>query len=156
MLQSNTKGIILHISSIAAQAANIITPLYAVSKHGVSAFIHSMASLDELAGIRVVGVAPGVVRSPLFLDHPEALRFLDFDKDPTIPPEEVARGMLAVATDPKYPPGTVLEVADFGNWRVVPLLNNPGPQGKAKQVSNKDLGLEDVKKMLEKDRSSAK
>ena len=55
-------GTIICISSIAGQRSSIVTPLYTASKHGVNSFVRGMAMLDELAGIRVVGVAPGYVR----------------------------------------------------------------------------------------------
>ena len=58
-------GTIVCISSIAGQRSSVVTPLYTASKHGVTSFIRSMAMLEEMAGIRVVGVAPGYVR--LFL-----------------------------------------------------------------------------------------
>lgn len=53
------EGAIVHTSSIAAQRSSIVTPLYQASKHGISSFVRGMAPLQELAGIRVVGVAPG-------------------------------------------------------------------------------------------------
>lgn len=52
-------GVVLHVSSISAQKPSITVPLYSVSKQGVSQFIRSMASLDSMANVRVVGVAPG-------------------------------------------------------------------------------------------------
>jgi hypothetical protein len=113
-----------------------------------------MGSLHDLCGIKVVGVAPGIIRTPLYTDHPEANRFVDPEKDYMLPPEEVARGMLAVCLDPKYAPGTILEVADPDSWREVQLLNDPGPQGRATWTSRKQDALEDVKAMIEKDRRS--
>jgi 3-hydroxybutyrate dehydrogenase len=59
LVEARKSGIIIHVSSIAAQRSSIVTPLYTISKHGVSGLIRSMAPLDELAGIKVVGVAPG-------------------------------------------------------------------------------------------------
>jgi len=59
MRQANKPGVILHLSSISAQMPSITVPLYAVSKAGISQFVRSMATLEELAGIRVVAVAPG-------------------------------------------------------------------------------------------------
>lgn len=53
------QGTIVHISSIAGQRSSVVTPLYTASKHGINSFIRGMAPLDDLVGIRVVGVAPG-------------------------------------------------------------------------------------------------
>lgn len=152
MLSSNSLGIICCVSSIGAQKASIVTPLYQASKHGISSFVRCMADLHKLAGIRVVGVAPGIIRTPLYSDHPEAGRFIDQEKDFMLEPEEVARGMLAVCLDPKYPPGTILEVADTDNWREVKLLNDPGPQGKAILASRKQDAVADVLAFIEKDK----
>ncbi len=54
-------GTIVLISSIAGQRSSIVTPLYTASKHGINSFIRGMAMLEELAGIKVMGVAPGFV-----------------------------------------------------------------------------------------------
>ena len=95
---------------------------------------------------------PSTVGTPLFTEHPEAAKFLDMKKDFLLPPEEIARAMLALLTDPKYKPGTVLEVADMGNWREVQLLNDPGPSGRASAASNKTQAIyEDVNRFLEED-----
>ncbi|KAK5052605.1 hypothetical protein LTR84_002470 [Exophiala bonariae] len=152
MLRHKSPGIICCVSSIGAQKPSVITPLYHVSKSGVSNFIRCMASLDEMAGIRVVGVAPGIIKTPLYFDHPEAERFIDKEKDFMLEPEHVARAMLAVCFDSKYPAGTVLEVTDVDNWREVMLLNDPGPQGRAILASKKQEALSDVLAILEQDK----
>lgn len=59
MRRAKKQGVVIHISSIAAQRPGIVTPLYQASKAAISMFIRSMAPLEDLAGIRVVGVAPG-------------------------------------------------------------------------------------------------
>ena len=59
MRQAGKQGVVVHVSSISAQRPSITVPLYSVSKQGVSQFVRSMEPLEELAGIRVVAVAPG-------------------------------------------------------------------------------------------------
>lgn len=59
LLGAKKKGTVLHVASIAAETVSLITPLYQASKHGIGSFVMGMASLEELCGIRVVGVAPG-------------------------------------------------------------------------------------------------
>ena len=49
-------------------------PLYCASKHGVVGFVRSMQKLDEMEGIKVVGVAPGYVVFSLSLLLWEFLR----------------------------------------------------------------------------------
>lgn len=61
LVKAKTKGAIIFVSSIAGQRSTIVTPLYTASKHAINSFIRGMAPLDELAGIKVAGVAPGYV-----------------------------------------------------------------------------------------------
>lgn len=153
MLGANSLGIVCCVSSIGAQKAGIVTPLYQTSKHGISGFIRCMAELYTLAGIRVVGVAPGIIKTPLYTDHPEARKFLNKD-DFALDPEEVAKGMVAVCLDPKYPPGTILEVADPDSYREVMMLNDPGPQGRAILASGKQDAVSGVIALIEKDKQA--
>ncbi|KAJ5131989.1 hypothetical protein N7448_006147 [Penicillium atrosanguineum] len=124
-------GVIVHISSITAQIPSVVNPLYSVSKQAISQFVRCMAPLDMLAGIRVVAVAPGVVDTPLFRDSAKARQHIDMDTDFTLPPEEVVKAMMSLVTNPKYPPGTVLEIGDIGGWREVGLFNDTGPHGRS-------------------------
>lgn len=160
-------GVIIHLSSVSAQRPSITVPLYAVSKAGISQFVRGMVQLEELAGIRVVGVAPGsvlrfnptisltinsAINTPLFHDNPRSLALIDLEKDVALPPEEVASAMMALLTDSKYPPGTILEVGDVGKWREVHLFNDGGPQGRATVLREKAKAqIELVKDILAKD-----
>ncbi|OAP59577.1 hypothetical protein AYL99_06875 [Fonsecaea erecta] len=144
MVQARKAGTIIHISSIAGQRASVVTPLYTAAKHGINSFIRSMGSLEAMAGIRVLGVAPGTVGTPLFTDHPEASKFLDLDKDTLLAPEHVANAMFALLTETQYKGGTVLEVCHETAWREVSLLNDPGPQGPASITSRKSEAIKDI------------
>lgn len=92
--QDNLKTII-HVASIAAEIANLTVPLYCAAKWAIRGFIYSMGELEETRHIRVAGVAPGVVRTPLWLDNEDkkawvtngAERLL---QDDWCTPEEVA------------------------------------------------------------------
>ena len=57
------------ISSIAAQMPLFPYPLYACSKAAISSFVRSIAPLEELLGVRVMGVAPGIVRTPIWSEE---------------------------------------------------------------------------------------
>lgn len=152
---SNPKSIV-HIASIAGETVGIGYPLYHVSKHGVQALVRSLDSLDESHGIRVTCVMPGVVKTPLWTDHPEKLKLVKQegeDADQWVTPEEVAQVMLACVKDERIGEsirgasssgtngtaadgnggggivikgGSCLEVL-AGYVRDVPLLNNVGP-----------------------------
>lgn len=139
---------ILLVSSIAAQNSNLHTPLYVAAKHGINGFIRSFATLDARFNIRVNGVAPGLIKTPLWTEHPEKLQFLDQDADEWAEPEEVAEAMLRCLVEGELPGGTVLEVGK-GQTREVGALNDPGPSGSGHTVSNIVATYEEVYGMLE-------
>jgi len=141
-VQADIPGTIVMVSSIGAQGASPVVPLYQVSKHGISCFTRCMARMQELANIRVVAVSPGPTRTPL-LAAPEAARFVDFEKDKLAEPEAVARGMMAVGFGDIYPPGTVLEVTYPQRMREVSLLNDRGPDPSI-WISKKEEAITDV------------
>ncbi|KAK3111844.1 hypothetical protein LTR53_012495 [Teratosphaeriaceae sp. CCFEE 6253] len=118
---------VVHISSIAGQCPGFTTPLYIASKHAISGFIRSLAQLDTL-GIRVNGVAPGVIKTPLWTEHPEKMQMLDPERDAWVEPEEVAAAMLRCCEDDEVVGGYVMEVGK-GQTRQVDWRNDPGPQG---------------------------
>ena len=147
---SNPKTIV-HIASVAGEGADLKTPLYHTSKHAIIGFVRCLADLEETCGIRVAAVAPGVVKTPLWLDDPQKRRLLKEEgenKDEWITPHQVAQVMLSIVE--KYEVssvpvdvastvnageslvikgGTILEVTSR-EVREVPLFNNSGPFGK--------------------------
>ncbi|PYH98654.1 hypothetical protein BO71DRAFT_416107 [Aspergillus ellipticus CBS 707.79] len=135
---------IVHISSIAGQNPNIIAPIYAATKHGINGLVRSLGRLDAQYGIRVTAVAPGIIKTPLWTDHPEKLKMLNEEADEWVTPEEVARVMLALIQQetvsetigdqegqgPQFlvEGGTILEVSK--TVRAVGVYNDPGPAGR--------------------------
>ncbi|KAL1302252.1 hypothetical protein AAFC00_002674 [Neodothiora populina] len=139
---------IVHVSSIAGQNAGLPTPLYYASKHAISGFVYSLASLEERLGIRVNGVAPGIIKTPLWTDHPEKSKLFDDSQDEWATPEEVAEAMLACIVDEDLPGGTILEVGK-NHRRKVPLHNNPGPpNAPGLTVSDIQSGIDEVSRWL--------
>ncbi|KAF6782477.1 nad-dependent 15-hydroxyprostaglandin dehydrogenase, partial [Colletotrichum musicola] len=118
---SNPKRIV-HISSVAGQVGNINAPLYAASKFAVTGFVRSLAKLDQTDGVRITAVAPGVVQTPLWTEHPEKLVNLDESQDGWVTPREVAEAMLRCAEDDSVPGGSILEVGK-NNTRLVQPFN---------------------------------
>lgn len=141
---SNPKSVI-HIASIAGESAALPFPLYHAAKHAVRAFVKSLADLQGLNGIRVAAVLPGVVKTPLWMDHPDKLRMFRQDGQTTdawVTPQETAEAMLALVKDDEIRSepggemvpivgGTCLEIL-VNYVRDVPLLNNMGPQATGK------------------------
>ncbi|OAP59201.1 hypothetical protein AYL99_06499 [Fonsecaea erecta] len=127
-------GNIVHISSIAAQSPGILCVLYRTAKHAISGFVRSLAKLEvpgdpRLPTVRVTAVAPGVIKTPMWLEQPDKMKWVDEDQDAWVSPEEVARVMLDLVQKPEFVGGTVLEVLK-GSVRRVETLNDPGPRGK--------------------------
>lgn len=121
---SNPKRII-HIASVAAQVPVFRAPLYGASKFGISGFVRSIAPVEQY-GIRVNAVAPGVVRTPLWLENKEKLVNVDQTKDAWVTPQEVAEAMMQCVEDPDKGGGLVLEVG-AKHTREVKVFNDPGP-----------------------------
>ena len=151
---SNPKTIV-HIASIAGEMASLPVPMYHASKWAIHGFVRSMADLEAKYGIRVAAVLPGVVKTPLWTDHPEKHKAFDEDKDVWVTPQEVAEVMLAIVEKDKISTnvngqagpvdhseditilgGSCLEVS-AGQVRNVPMHNNEGPFGKVgNNISN--------------------
>lgn len=153
---------VVHISSVAGQAPGFSTPLYMASKHAISGFIRSLAQLDGSLGIRVNGVAPGIIKTPLWTEHPEKLKMIDENVDDWVEPEEVAEAMLRCCEDDEVVGGYVMEVLK-GNTRNVSeevvryadglsltylfqvhWMNDPGPTGPGANASNKAATIAEV------------
>ncbi|KAK2756544.1 hypothetical protein FQN54_005437 [Arachnomyces sp. PD_36] len=140
-LGAKTPKSIVHISSIAAQKPFLAAPVYVATKHAINGFVRSLARLEEEAGIRVTAVAPGVIKTPLWTEHPEKLKMVNEETDGWVTPEEVAEVMLALVqrdvisdadgmrTDDgktiSIAGGTILEVSKV--VREVTAYNDPGP-----------------------------
>lgn len=139
---TNPKRVII-VSSIAGQNANLNTPIYVAAKHAMNGFVRSLAALEDRLGIRVNGVAPGVIKTPLWTEHPEKLGYIDTEKDVWATPEEVAEAMVRCLEEPELPGGTILEVG-AKQTRVVGQFNDPGPSGAGHTVSKIEGAYEDV------------
>jgi 3-hydroxybutyrate dehydrogenase len=146
-----TIGAILNISSLAAQYALFNTPLYCASKAGVSSFTRTLSPLHEEYGIKVVAVSPGMVKTPLWTEHPEKMRGLAA-QDEFLTPEEMAEAMITVVESDKYLGGTVLEV--IKNRTRVVNVDSPLPSGPGSTMSNIGVIYEETIGLLEKERTS--
>jgi 3-hydroxybutyrate dehydrogenase len=111
--------------------------------------VRSLAKLEQGYGIRVAAVAPGIMRTPMYLENPDKLASIDMTKDSWSEPEEVAEVMIALVErnamgsrigqydtlDVPIRGGTILEVTG-GGVRVVAPYNDPGPLGPGALASN--------------------
>jgi len=119
-------AVVLHVSSISGQIPKLSAPIYTAAKHGINGFVRSFKRLEPEFGIRVVAVAPAIVRTPLFLDHPEKLQMVDESRDTWTSPEEVAGAMLKCVATMEVVGGEILECG-HGYTRKVEMFMDPGP-----------------------------
>ncbi|KAJ5238967.1 hypothetical protein N7468_003586 [Penicillium chermesinum] len=117
---------IIHIGSVASQVPVFRAPLYGASKFAIAGLVRSLADLEPLHGIRVNAVAPGLVKTPLWTEHPDKLANIDPTRDAWVTPMEVAEAMLNCVESGSKIGGTVVEVG-AGRTRVVPWYNAPPP-----------------------------
>ena len=131
---------IIHISSIAGQNESFSAPIYVATKHAINGLVRSLAKLERI-GIRVTAVAPGVIKTPLWTDHPEKIKMVIDSSDAWVTPEEVGEVMLAMVqqdqvseiigdrsgrgTQYKVKGGTIIEVSK--TVREVKQFNDEGP-----------------------------
>jgi 3-hydroxybutyrate dehydrogenase len=146
------------VSSTNGQQASFATPVYAATKHAINGFVRSLGKLEQSHNIRVAAVAPGIMRTPMYLENPEKLSSIDQLKDAWSEPSEVAEVMLALierdsigvnVLNPECPDdaikitgGCVIEATPGGAVRSVAPYNDPGPLGPGALASN-ILKLED-------------
>lgn len=102
-----------------------------------------MAELDSTLGIRVNGVAPGVIKTPLWTEHPEKMGLIDEEQDTWVLPEEVAEQMLRCCEDDEIDGGYVMEVLK-DKYRKVDWRMDPGPTGTGATVSNRAVLTKEV------------
>lgn len=99
-------------------------------------------------GIRVLAVAPGIVRTPLWTSSPKGSMLTD--EDEWVEPEEVAEAIVDM-TEGMYEAGQVVEVL-ARRRREVPLAL-PLPEGPGATVSNGTQMMENLMEALRRERS---
>ncbi|KAG5974218.1 hypothetical protein E4U55_008282 [Claviceps digitariae] len=139
-------GVVVLISSIAAQMPLLPTPLYSASKHAISGFTRCFALLEPAMNIRVSAVAPGMIKTPLWSGK---LEWVHEDLDRWVPIDQVAKAILDLITKKEYVGGTVLEVG-LNQVRPVTELNDAGPSGAGVTAQGMGRVIEDTLKLIDK------
>ncbi|WP_086608793.1 SDR family NAD(P)-dependent oxidoreductase [Erythrobacter donghaensis] len=100
---AETRGVMIIVSSVAAFKSTIGTPAYAASKAGAASLTKTLGEAWARDGIRVNGIAPGLVPTKLTsvtTDHPErleaSLRAIPLRRMGT--PEDMAGAALFLAS----------------------------------------------------------
>jgi len=97
MVERQTGDIIV-TSSVAGVVAVVAEPAYTASKHAVQAFVHTIRRQVAKHGIRVGGVLPGPVETPLLNDWTPERLVQEKARGAIMPPEEVAEAVIFMLT----------------------------------------------------------
>lgn len=116
----------------------------------MSSFTRALGNLHSEYGIKVVAVAPGMVKTPLWTANPENMKMVG-EQDVMLSPRELAEAMLELTESAEYPGGSVLEVLK-GKTRLVGISSEP-PSGDGSTMSNMGLIYEDSMEILERERT---
>ncbi|OAL50326.1 NAD(P)-binding protein [Pyrenochaeta sp. DS3sAY3a] len=158
----NKKGVVLIMASIAGYSSQFPAPLYSATKHALVGFTRSMQPLEELAGVKVVAICPGLVKTPLWTSNAEASDRFQMDDSLFLTAESVAQAELKLVKEGQYGGGTVYEISLFGE-RVVPEWNISPPghdspellKGAEVPKEAMERALRPILQSLESDRTSA-
>ncbi|KAF2837421.1 NAD(P)-binding protein [Patellaria atrata CBS 101060] len=141
LAEKNKKGVVLSLASIAGLQGTYSAALYCASKHAVVGFTKSMTLADELEGVKVATICPGLVYTPLWTDRHDAKQALDrfgVVMENAQTPDQVADLMLEVIQEGKYTGGAVVECT-VGGSRIIPEWNISPPPGVGSSVPREVL-----------------
>lgn len=102
-MRQRGRGVIVNVSSIAAQNAFPEWGAYSVSKAGLVAFSKILAAEERANGIRVTIITPGAVNTPIWDSQTVQA---DFERSAMLTPDLVANGILQAIL---LPEGAVIE-----------------------------------------------
>ncbi|KAF2014506.1 NAD(P)-binding protein [Aaosphaeria arxii CBS 175.79] len=130
------------ISSIGGIAGSIAAPLYCATKHAIVGFVKSLKDTEPLTGVKVTGICPGLVNTPLFTSDKKSQ--FSFAETKALSPDDVASNMLRLLQEKEFPCGTLLQL-DMAGAKVLPEWGIPEPTGEG---TGKELEAEDMTRAL--------
>ncbi|RMJ08331.1 hypothetical protein CDV36_012049 [Fusarium kuroshium] len=127
LLGKNKQGVVVIVGSIAGYSKQYPAPIYSATKHAVVGFTRSLGSAQDLQGVKVVCVCPGIVTTPIWTTGtPGSGERFGVNESLAITSDEVAEAIGDAVELAEYPGGTVLEVSKEGR-RVIPEWNIKPP-----------------------------
>ncbi|KAI9727257.1 MAG: hypothetical protein M1828_006876 [Chrysothrix sp. TS-e1954] len=118
LVSRGKKGVVCSVASEAGLSGVYTVPLYCATKHAVVGFTKSMTPADQLEGVKIVTVCPGLVDSPLFDEERRASLVTLLPN--AMKPIDVAAVMLMLVEEGRFLGGTVYELPSKEEGRVVP------------------------------------
>ncbi|KAH6697418.1 hypothetical protein F5X68DRAFT_186337 [Plectosphaerella plurivora] len=127
LLGKEKHGVVVLIASIAGYSKQYPGPIYSATKHAVVGFTRSLGPAQEVQGVKVVSVCPGIVATPIWTTGTPGLgeRF-GINDNISITSDPVAEAIHDIIESAEYPGGTILEVSKLGR-RVIPEWNIDPP-----------------------------
>ncbi|MCS7045800.1 MAG: SDR family oxidoreductase [Gemmataceae bacterium] len=100
-MAARKSGLIININSIAGKRATPLGGLaYAVSKFGMTALGLGLGAEEKDSGVRVTNIYPGEVDTPILEFRPTPVS--EEHRRRILQPEDIARGVLYVASQPPH------------------------------------------------------
>jgi len=154
LLGKNKKGVVVITASTAGLGGNYNASLYCATKHAIVGFVKSMGEADQLEGIKVVAICPGVVMSPLWTDRDDN-KMEQFGVGKTteyMTPDDIGKSIVNLVTKGEYPGGTVLK-RDIPGEEVV----FEGGKGALNDPAGRRIGsYAPIQAILKKERGAAR
>ncbi|OCL02146.1 NAD(P)-binding protein [Glonium stellatum] len=131
LLKKNKKGVVAIMASITGYTGTYSAPMYCTTKHALIGFTRSIGDADCLEGVKVVTIAPGVVKTPLWYTRPEIMERYGYSDAIAIEAVDVAKGYMKIIKEGKYPGGTIFEISKAGErtidspWFIAPPGYDP-------------------------------
>ncbi|KUL90270.1 hypothetical protein ZTR_02015 [Talaromyces verruculosus] len=107
----NKKMVMCVVASMAGLYPLYPSPVYNASKHAVVGFIKCMKPADVEENIKIVGVCPGLVATPLWTEDLKPI--WSYDQSQALTGVEVAEAVLELVEDGKYEGGTVMTYTPY-------------------------------------------
>ncbi|KAF7557156.1 hypothetical protein G7Z17_g939 [Cylindrodendrum hubeiense] len=128
LLGKDKQGVVVIVASIAGYSKQYPAPIYSATKHAVVGFTRSLGDAQQLQGVKVVAVCPGIVTTPIWTTGtPGSGKRFGINDDVAITAETTAEAIHEAIESADYPGGTILEVSRDGT-RVIPewFIQPPG------------------------------